>query len=56
MSQAEFARAAVVPRGIITDFERNSLPPKPAYFEAMRRVLEGAGVEFIDGGQPGGGG
>jgi predicted transcriptional regulator len=52
MSQVEFARAADVPRGIITDFEVSSLPPKPAYLEAMLRVLEAAGVEFTDG-EPG---
>jgi hypothetical protein len=54
MSQRVFARAAVVPRGVIVDFEFNALPPKPAYLEAMRRVLERAGVEFTDvGGQSG---
>ena len=52
MKQSEFARAADVPRGVIIDFELNALPPKPAYLEAMLRVLEAAGVEFTDGEPP----
>jgi hypothetical protein len=41
-----------VPRNVIIDFEVSSLPPKSAYLEAMRRVLELCGVEFIDGDPP----
>jgi DNA-binding transcriptional regulator YiaG len=54
ISQAEFARAAVVPRNAVIDFEVSSLKPRPAYFEAIQRTLESAGVEFIDvGDRPG---
>jgi predicted transcriptional regulator len=53
MTQWQLAQAADVPRGIIIDFELNALPPKPAYLEAMLRVLEQAGVEFTDGEPPG---
>ena len=52
MTQRQLAQAADVPRGVIIDFEFNSLPPKPAYLEAMLRVLEAAGVEFTDGEPP----
>jgi DNA-binding transcriptional regulator YiaG len=48
ISQAEFARAAVVPRNVVIDFEVSSLKPRPAYLEAIQRTLESAGVEFID--------
>jgi hypothetical protein len=44
MTQWQLAQAADVPRGVIIDFEFNALPPKPAYLEAMRRVLEQAGA------------
>lgn len=54
ISQAESARAAVVPRNAVIDFEVSSLKPRPAYLEAIRRTLESAGVEFIDvGDRPG---
>ena len=54
ISQAEFARAAVVPRNVVIDFEVSSLKPRPAYLEAIQRTLESAGVEFIDvGDRPG---
>jgi hypothetical protein len=52
MTQSHLAEVADVPRGVIIDFELSSLPPKPAYLEAMRRVLEQRGVEFVDGEQP----
>jgi len=48
ISQAEFARAAVVPRNVVIDFEVSSLKPRPAYLETIQRTLESAGVEFID--------
>jgi hypothetical protein len=51
MTQRQLAQAADVPRGVIIDFELSSLPPKPGYLEAMRRILEEAGVEFVDGGE-----
>jgi hypothetical protein len=53
MTQSRLALATVVPRNVVVDFEVSSLPPKPAYLEAIREVLERTGVEFIDGGQPG---
>jgi hypothetical protein len=53
MTQWQLAEAANVPRSIIIDLEVSSLPPKPAYLEAMRRVLEATGVAFIDGEPPG---
>jgi hypothetical protein len=52
MTQSRLAEVAGVPRGVIIDFELNSLPPKPAYLEAMRRVLEERGVEFVEGEPP----
>jgi hypothetical protein len=33
-------------------FELSSLPPKPAYLEAIQRILEERGVEFVDGERP----
>jgi hypothetical protein len=53
MSQAEFARAAVVPRNVVFDFEVSSLKPSPAYLEAIQRTLERADVEFTNGDLPG---
>jgi transcriptional regulator with XRE-family HTH domain len=52
MTQSRLAEVANVPRNVIIDFELNALRPKPAYLEAMRRVLEERGVEFIDGEAP----
>jgi hypothetical protein len=52
MTQSKLAEVAQVPRGVIIDFELSLLPPKPAYLEAMRRVLEERGVEFIEGEPP----
>jgi DNA-binding transcriptional regulator YiaG len=54
ISQAEFARAGVVPRNVVIDFEVSSLKPRPPYLEAIERTPESAGVEFIDvGDRPG---
>jgi hypothetical protein len=52
LTQAKLAEIADVPRNVILDFEVSSLRPKPAYLEAIRRVLELRGVEFIDGDPP----
>ena len=52
MTQAQLAERAEVPRGVIIDFEHSSLPPKAAYLEAIRRVLEERNVEFVDGEPP----
>jgi hypothetical protein len=53
LTQAKLAEVADVPRNVVTDFEVSSLPPKPAYLQAMRRALEQRGVEFVDGNPPG---
>ncbi|SDR64325.1 hypothetical protein SAMN05519103_09670 [Rhizobiales bacterium GAS113] len=55
MSEAELSGSAVVPRGVIQDFEAVVTPPRPADLEAIQRALEAAGVEFIaeNGGGPG---
>jgi hypothetical protein len=53
MTQSRLAEVADVPRNVIIDFELNALRPKPAYLEAMRRVLEQRNVEFTDGNPPG---
>ena len=50
MRQAELAKVADIPRTALSDFEVSSLSLKPAYLEAVRRVLETAGVEFIERG------
>jgi predicted transcriptional regulator len=51
MTQADLARAAVVPLSIIADFEAGVSEPR--YVEVIRQALERAGVEFIDGSRPG---
>jgi hypothetical protein len=48
MTRSQLAAMAGVPRGVIIDFELSSLPPKPAYLEAVRRVLKDRNVESID--------
>jgi hypothetical protein len=52
MTQSRLAEVADGPRGVIIDFELNSLLPKPAYLEAMRRALERRNVEFVDDDPP----
>jgi hypothetical protein len=52
MTQWQLAGAAQVPRSVIIDFEHSLLPPKAAYLDAMRRVLEKRNVEFVDGEPP----
>ena len=47
------AGAAVVSATTVWDYEAGVGHPKPADIEAMRTALERAGVEFIDGEQPG---
>ena len=51
MSQAELARAAVMPVSIIADFEAGVSEPR--HVDAIRQALERAGVEFIEGSRPG---
>jgi hypothetical protein len=52
MSQSDLARAAVVPAASIADFETGAWL-RPEDLDAIQKALEQAGVEFIDGGQPG---
>jgi len=51
MTQADLARAAVVPLSIIADFEAGVSEPR--HVVAIRHALERAGVEFIEGSRPG---
>jgi hypothetical protein len=42
-----------VPPTLVADYEAGSVTPRAADVEALRRALEMAGVEFIDGDQAG---
>lgn len=53
MTQAELARAAVVPATLVADFETGVLTLRPADLEAIRGALERAGAEFTNGEGPG---
>jgi predicted transcriptional regulator len=54
MTQAELAGAAIVPPTLVADYEAGSVTPRRAAdVEALRRALERAGVDFIDGDQAG---
>lgn len=53
MSQAELARAAVVPHASVIDFEMGMLVLHVPDLDAIQHALERAGVEFIDGDRPG---
>jgi hypothetical protein len=53
MSHAQLSRAAVVPVAIINDFETGVATPNAGNGDAIRKALERAGIEFIDGDQPG---
>jgi len=53
MSHAQLSRAAVVPVAIIDDFETGVATPNAGNGDAIRKALERAGIEFIDGDQPG---
>ena len=53
MSQADLARAAVVPVAAVADFETGVLELGPADLDAIRGALERAGVEFTNGERPG---
>jgi predicted transcriptional regulator len=48
MTQSMLAERAGVTRGVIIDFENGTRNPQSASLEAIRRVLEKAGVIFID--------
>ena len=53
MTMARLAAAMVVPAAVIYDFEGEFGKPKPEDLKAIQDALERAGVEFIDGEQPG---
>ena len=52
-SQAELAARSNLSESTVRDFEKGRRVPSINNLAAIRRVLEAAGVEFIDGGQPG---
>jgi len=51
-SKARLAREADLPLRDVKDYEAGEHVPDDA-LEAMRQALEAAGVEFLNGGQPG---
>ena len=52
-SQAELAARSNLSESTIRDFEKGRRVPSINNVAAVRRALEAAGVEFIDGDQPG---
>ncbi|WP_315785456.1 helix-turn-helix transcriptional regulator [Bradyrhizobium sp. SZCCHNPS1003] len=52
-SQAELAARSNLSESTIRDFEKGRRIPSINNLAAVRRALEGAGVQFIDGDQPG---
>jgi transcriptional regulator with XRE-family HTH domain len=52
-SQAELAARSNLSESTIRDFEKGRRIPSINNLAAVRRALEAAGVEFIDGDQPG---
>jgi transcriptional regulator with XRE-family HTH domain len=52
-SQAELAAQSNLSESTIRDFEKGRRIPSINNLAAVRRALEAAGVEFIDGDQPG---
>jgi transcriptional regulator with XRE-family HTH domain len=52
-SQAELAARSNLSESTIRDFEKGRRVPSINNLAAVRRALEAAGVEFIDGNQPG---
>ena len=53
MDQASLAAEAKVSRNTIVSFESGKRAPGANNLEAIERALEKAGVDFIDGDQPG---
>jgi transcriptional regulator with XRE-family HTH domain len=53
MSQSELAAANRVAVKTLADFERGTRSPYERTLEDIRRALEAAGVEFMNGDQPG---
>lgn len=52
-SQAELASRSNLSESTIRDFEKGRRVPSINNLAAIRRVLEVAGVQFLDGDQPG---
>jgi transcriptional regulator with XRE-family HTH domain len=52
-SQAELAAQSNLSESTVRDFEKGRRVPSINNLAAIRRALEAAGVEFIDGNQPG---
>ena len=52
-SQAELAARSNLSESTIRDFEKGRRIPSIHNLAAVRRALEAAGVEFIDGNHPG---
>jgi hypothetical protein len=50
MALSDLAAAARVPPAIVWDLETGIAAPSEANVNALRRVFENAGVEFIEGG------
>ena len=53
MDQAVLAKTAQVTRNVIINFEKGRSTPNRNNLAAIRRALEDAGVEFINGGSSG---
>ena len=53
MGQATLAIRASVSRSVIVTFENGRTKPNRNNLAAIRRALEEAGVEFLDGPRPG---
>jgi transcriptional regulator with XRE-family HTH domain len=52
-TQAKLAEAARIGTSIVTSFERSGRAVAAGAVHAMQHVLEAAGVEFLDGEEPG---
>jgi DNA-binding transcriptional regulator YiaG len=52
-SQVQLAKRAKVGQSTVKDFESRRRTPIPNNRDAMRRVLEAAGIEFTNGDVPG---
>jgi predicted transcriptional regulator len=53
LSQADLARAAVVPATLVADFETGVVTLRPADLDAIRGALERTGIELTNGERPG---